>query len=286
MTGQLKVLVTGGNAGIGLALCKQLATENNIHVFLGSRDEERGKEAVNSILQAAPDAKVTLVVIDVASTASVQAAAASLADEKPFHAIVNNAGVGLAQVGVTADDILNVNVYGAKRVNEAFLPLLNPEGGRLVGTSSGVASSYAGNSFQGKPMGLLPSAERAPLQSSDVTWAQLEQIMAREKELGYGEGQAAAYAAYGLSKAVLTAYYMSLAREHPRLVVSTCSPGFIATAMTAGFGASLQPEQGTVSLKKCILGHLGACKGWYYGSDGLRSPLNYMRNPGEPEYQG
>jgi len=286
MSSPLKVLVTGGNAGIGLALCMQLSVDHNIHVFLGSRNEERGQAAVNSILRAAPEAKVTLVVIDVASTASVQAAAASLVDQKPFHAIVNNAGVGLAHDGVTELDILNVNVYGAKRVNDAFLPLLNPEGGRLVGTSSGVASSYAGNSFQGKPMGLLPSEERAPLQSFDVTWAQLEHIMAREKELGYGEGRAGLFAAYGISKAVLTAYYMQLARELPRLVVSTCSPGFIATALTAGFGASLQPEQGTVSLKKCILGDLGACSGWYYGSDGLRSPLDHMRNPGEPEYQG
>ena len=26
--------------------------------------------------------------------------------------------------------------------------------------------------------------------------------------------------------------------------------------------------------------------GWYYGSDGLRSPLHYMRNPGEPPWDG
>ena len=26
--------------------------------------------------------------------------------------------------------------------------------------------------------------------------------------------------------------------------------------------------------------------GWYYGSDGVRSPLHFMRNPGEPAYDG
>ena len=26
--------------------------------------------------------------------------------------------------------------------------------------------------------------------------------------------------------------------------------------------------------------------GWYYGSDGARSPLHFMRNPGEPAYDG
>ena len=67
-----KVLVTGGNAGIGFALCKQLATEDGCHVYLGSRNEEKGKKAVASILEKAPDAKVELVVVDVGSDDSVR----------------------------------------------------------------------------------------------------------------------------------------------------------------------------------------------------------------------
>ena len=39
------------------------------------------------------------------------------------------------------------------------------------------------------------------------------------------------------------------------------------------------------ALKKCILEELGG-NGWYFGSDGVRSPLHFMRNPGEPEYDG
>lgn len=284
MASKLKVLVTGGNAGIGYALCKQLAIENNVHVYLGSRSAEKGEFAVKSIVEIAPKAEVTLVVIDVSSDESVKAAAESLAGEKPFHAIVNNAGTGLAH-GVTCEDIMNVNVYGAKRVTEAFLSLVNPEGGRLIGTSSGLASGYASGKFNGGPVGRLPIEQRDPLKSFDCTWDQLQTIMTSEKELGYGEGQAAGMAAYGLSKAVLTAYHMILARENPKLVVATISPGFINTSLTSGFGASLQPEDGTVSLRKCILQDLGECKGWYYGSDGLRSPIDRTRNPGEPEYQ-
>ena len=26
--------------------------------------------------------------------------------------------------------------------------------------------------------------------------------------------------------------------------------------------------------------------GWYFGSDAVRSPLHFMRNPGEPPYDG
>jgi NAD(P)-dependent dehydrogenase (short-subunit alcohol dehydrogenase family) len=84
-----QVLVTGGNSGIGFAMCKQLATEDDCHVYLGARSEERGSAAVKSILDAAPAAKVELVIIDVGSDESVAAAAAKLANVEfygVFHA--------------------------------------------------------------------------------------------------------------------------------------------------------------------------------------------------------
>ena len=34
-----RVLVTGGNAGIGLALCRQLCVDHGCHVIMGSRSE-------------------------------------------------------------------------------------------------------------------------------------------------------------------------------------------------------------------------------------------------------
>lgn len=285
-----KVLVTGANTGIGFALCKQLVKEHDCHVFLGSRSEERGREAVSDILAETPSASIELVVIDVANDESVKAAAASLAGTT-FYAVVNNAGIGIAHGN--PEDILNVNFTGVKRVVEAFLPMIDTQTGRIVGTSSGAASGYASGADWGKSTGVVPIADREPLSRFDVTMAQIMNIIEAEAAGGYGESEErkdshhpAAVTAYCLSKAAMTAYHMILAAENQNLVVSTCSPGFIATKMTAGFGASLTPEQGTVSLLKCLFGDLGACKGWYYGSDGLRSPLNASRNPGEPEYEG
>lgn len=43
MATRRKVLVTGGNSGIGAALCKQLALDYGCHVIMGSRSLERGQ---------------------------------------------------------------------------------------------------------------------------------------------------------------------------------------------------------------------------------------------------
>ena len=78
---------------------------------------------------------------------------------------------------------------------------------------------------------------------------------------------------YGLSKACLAAYTMLCAKVTPSICFSCCSPGFIETKMTSGFGATKTPDQGTLAIKKCLLEPL-AGNGWYYGSDGLRSPYH------------
>ena len=53
------ILVTGGNSGIGLALCKLLIKDHSCYVYLGSRDAGRGTAAMKSILEEVPD-KVTI----------------------------------------------------------------------------------------------------------------------------------------------------------------------------------------------------------------------------------
>merc|ERR1712224_216847 len=90
---------------------------------------------------------------------------------------------------------------------------------------------------------------------------------------------------YGLSKAALNLITIQQAKAHPNLICASISPGFIATQMTAGYGAKLTPEQGTVSIRKCLFSD-DVVSGHYYGSDGLRSPLTMTRDPGTPEYGG
>lgn len=274
-----RVLVTGGNSGIGLALCTQLALEHGCHVYLGSRSAAKGEAAVKAIVEKGPEAvgRVVPVTIDIASDSSVTAAAASVKDllgGDALYAIVNNAGCGLSH-GVSAEEMFNTNLYGTKRVVDAFLPLLDPTTGRIVSVGSGAGPMYL------KGQG---GDARAALTKAGTTWAELEAFVKAERASGKDfEG----FPAYGLSKAAVATYSIALAAAHPNILSTTITPGLIDTAITKGMGASKTPEEGTVSLRRCLFEERASLvNGAFYGSDGLRSPLTRGRDPGSPEFTG
>lgn len=95
------VLVTGASSGIGLALCKLLVRDHGCHVYLGSRSAAKGEACVKQIVSEVPSAsgKIEMLQLDVTDDASVIAASSRLQSRGvTLYAVVNNAGVGLAQV--------------------------------------------------------------------------------------------------------------------------------------------------------------------------------------------
>jgi len=91
-----RILVTGGNKGIGKAICEKLLKDwNDTVVLLGARDAERGHAAIQDIVREVGDCRerLQLVVVDTSSDASVKQAAAKLEAEPPLYGIINNAGV-------------------------------------------------------------------------------------------------------------------------------------------------------------------------------------------------
>ena len=89
-----------------------------------------------------------------------------------------------------------------------------------------------------------------------------------------------------MSKAFLHAYTAITAKKYPQLTISSITPGFVATGLTAAFpGEKITPEQATVSIRATLFNDLTG-SGYFYGSDGVRSPLIIRRNPGEPAYDG
>lgn len=271
------ILVTGGNAGIGRALCKLLASEHGCRVFMGSRSVDKGQAAVASICEEAPACagKIDVVQLDTRSDASVAEAAKSVKaalGPQPLYAVVNNAGAGLAH-GETDEVIVDTNLYGPKRVCDKFVPLLSPTEGRIVNVGSGIGPGW---------MSRASPDVKATLCDPQVKWEAVEKVAQASLAESRGDSRSAMNA-YGLSKATLMALTSILVREQPSITTSTISPGFIDTAMTRGYGARLTPEQGTVSIRHCLFAKL-AGNGWMYGSDGKRSPIDASREPGEPEY--
>jgi NAD(P)-dependent dehydrogenase (short-subunit alcohol dehydrogenase family) len=136
-------LVSGGNRGIGLEVCRQLA-ERGITVVMGSRDAEQGRAAAAKL----PDG-VVVHQLDVADAESVERLAISVEEEfGRLDILVNNAAISNddGQRGVDADlervkEALEANLFGAWRLCELAVPLMRRNGyGRIVNVSTGLAS--------------------------------------------------------------------------------------------------------------------------------------------------
>lgn len=96
-------LVTGANTGIGLETARELARQGAV-VVMASRDVERGEAAVADVRQSTGSDTVELLHLDLASIASIRAAAATfLSRHARLHVLINNAGLVLSDRRETED---------------------------------------------------------------------------------------------------------------------------------------------------------------------------------------
>ena len=191
MAKQRTALVTGGNRGIGLAVCRGLG-QLGLKVVMGCRRPDEGEKEAEGLRKEGVEIRVEK--IDISSEISVRDCAKSLAAAGwEVDALVNNAGVypqGSALSVSSADfrSAMDINCLGALWACRAFMPKMLERGyGRVVNVTSGY--------------GL------------------------------FSEGLASAPAAYGVSKAALDALTVVLAAEAPGLKINACCPGWVRTRM-------------------------------------------------------
>lgn len=205
MTQPRIAIVTGGNRGIGLEICRGLA-RLGYHVILTSRDLKKGQEAAEKLRDSG---QITVHQLDVTSADSVESLTAFVLREfKRVDALVNNAAVyldeGVSVLEVEMDTVqatFATNLYGPLMLCQAFVPLMRQQNyGRVVNVSSEAGSISA-----------MP---------------------------GYT-------AAYRMSKAALNALTRILASElrGKNIKVNSMCPGWVRTDM-GGAGAPRSPEQG------------------------------------------
>jgi NAD(P)-dependent dehydrogenase (short-subunit alcohol dehydrogenase family) len=206
MSSQRTALVTGGNRGIGRAICEGLA-DRGLRVVLGSRDEANGEAAARPL--RADGGTVRVEPIDVAEPDSIAACAERLADDDVHvDVLVNNAGIYPENDALDAtidqlDRAWTVNTRGPWLLVQRFVPDMLDRGyGRVVNVSSGSGS--------------------------------------------FGEGLDTNHAAYSASKAALNALTMTLADtvpDGPDVKANAMCPGWVHTRM-GGEAAPRTPAEG------------------------------------------
>ena len=137
-------LVTGGNRGIGFAICKKLASKG-LSVVLTARDGTQGRVAVKQLQDEGLEAEFHR--LDVTSCRSIRACVAAVAERRGrIDVLVNNAGVMIDPRGSRFldskldiyRDTLETNLFGPLQLAQAVVPLMKGNRyGRIVNMSSG-----------------------------------------------------------------------------------------------------------------------------------------------------
>ncbi|MBW4662489.1 MAG: SDR family NAD(P)-dependent oxidoreductase [Drouetiella hepatica Uher 2000/2452] len=134
-------LVTGGNKGIGFAICQGLL-KAGFEVILAARSLDKAKAAINELQSS----QVHPLVLDVADDNSIHQAVDALRQELgQLDVLINNAGI-YPDEGVNILTIdrnllgqaMQTNTFGAIQTAQAFLPLLEKAAvARIINVSSG-----------------------------------------------------------------------------------------------------------------------------------------------------
>lgn len=141
-------LVTGGNKGIGFAICKGLL-DTEFDVLLAARDPEKGKAAVAKL--TTDSNSVQSIALDITDDESLKKAVKSVSQKtKSLDVLINNAGIypdlrgseqGVNILTVSRDLLIktmNTNAFSPIGITQAFTPLLekanNP---KIINVSSG-----------------------------------------------------------------------------------------------------------------------------------------------------
>jgi NAD(P)-dependent dehydrogenase (short-subunit alcohol dehydrogenase family) len=219
-------LITGATKGLGLQTARRLIAAGHT-VYLGARDPQRGK-------QVAADLGADMVLIDVTSDDSVEAAAALVREQAgQLDVLVNNAGIGGGRKSpgeVTAADmqaVYDTNVFGVVRVMHAFLPLLEASGTPVVvNVSSGLGSLAVTNDparFESTLLGL----------------------------------------AYPSSKAALNMLTSQYAKAYPAIKINAVDPGYTATDLNGHRGTQTVEEGAEIIVRMATIGADGPTGGYF-----------------------
>jgi NAD(P)-dependent dehydrogenase (short-subunit alcohol dehydrogenase family) len=217
-----KAFITGANKGIGFETAKQLL-DLGYYLYIGSRDIEKGKEAVEKLNSEYAEA----IQIDISNEQSIVDARKTIGGKTDvLDVLVNNAGIAgpfpqnLIDLNTNViRDVFDTNFFGTINVTRYFLDLLKVSATpRIVNVSSGLGSLTL---------------------HSDPSW------MHYNVKSG----------AYGPSKTALNAYTIVLAYElkDTPIKINAVDPGYTATDFNHHSGPGKVEDAATIIVKFATL---------------------------------
>ena len=218
------VVITGANSGIGLETAVALATRGD-RVVLACRNPTKAEAAAGEVRARSGSSDVEVLGLDLASSASVRAAAAEVADRWPVvDVLINNAGLMVSKWAPTEDGF--ETTFGVNHLGHfLFTTLLEPQ----------VRAAR-------QPRVVVVSSA---MHRSAVRGLHWEDLQSRRHFNGW--------LAYGRSKLANLMFSNELARRWPDVTVNALHPGTVGTNFglegdTAGFSAGLLQWAGVVSV--------------------------------------
>lgn len=280
-------VVTGGNKGIGLEVCKQLG-DKGLKVILTARDENRGRIAVRTLNEQGLH-NIIFHHLDVQDDQSIATLASWLLKEQGgLDILINNAAVSsvmfdqeyveennIDTASLIADllfkpenpkgfiidyeaakSCLDTNYYGAKRVTKALIPLLRSSlgGARIVnlGSDFGQLRHLQSAKLQQELTELNNLSERC---IDDLLDRYLDDVKSKSLE---NKGWPLKVPSYKMSKLALHAYTRTLAKDMEkrpqsrRIFVNCVHPGIVRTDMTFLQG-NMTPKEGAENVVRVAL---------------------------------
>jgi NAD(P)-dependent dehydrogenase (short-subunit alcohol dehydrogenase family) len=182
-----RVVVTGANSGTGKEAARRLARAG-ADVVMAVRSLDRGNVAREEILAESHEGRVTLRQLDLADLASVEHFAAGLlAEGRPLHILLNNAGVMRPRQRTLSADGLELqfatNFLGHFALTLRLVPLLRGAGGARVVTVSSTAAVVGRVHFDDLQFELRyrPFAAYAQSKLADLLFARRLATLSRER---------------------------------------------------------------------------------------------------------
>ena len=278
---QKVAIVTGGNKGLGLAICRGLAKDFKGDVYLTARNQESGLKAVRELEQEGLTVKFHP--LDINDLESIE-------DLKDFveqtysniDVLVNNAGIRFKSsstepYGVQAKQSMQTNYHGVKNTCLHLFPML-AAGARVVNVSSGAGflQNIPGESL------------KAQLSDPALTLDQLDDLMEKYIEAANAgdhveQGWPGAKGPYIVSKVGLSALTIIQQRLNntPDVAINHVHPGYVKTDMNPKGSLSID-EGAKSSLMAALLPPETQIKGQFIWSN--CQLVDWLTGPG-PDLQ-